>query len=143
MSGGVVVVATDFSSASAHGLQEVAKRFTEARLVIVHAVDPAFSSRVAAMTGLDGETLQQKAVNRADMQLDETLGALRELGHAAEGAVVEGDLAEALCAAVKKHGAHTLVLAIEPRDGVERLPFRLATSANVPVLILPELSPRR
>jgi len=54
---GAIIVAVDFSAASARALAECARLFPWAPLRLVAVIDPAALARVAAMTGLDREEL--------------------------------------------------------------------------------------
>lgn len=134
----LVMVATDFSAVSAMALGEVTARFPGSQLVVVHVIDPRYGARVASMTGLDADDVQHRAWNRADVQLDETVARLRSEGHDARAVLVDGELAPSLTAAARRHQPSTIVLGLEHREAVDRLPWQLAIATGVSVLVVPE-----
>lgn len=133
-----VLVATDFSETAMRALVEATARFPGSPLLLVHVVDPEYGARVGAATGLDAADVQQRAWNRADVQLDETVGRLRSEGHSARGLLLEGPLAATLAEAATSHAAALIVLGLDPATCADRLPFSLARSTALPVLIIPE-----
>jgi hypothetical protein len=135
-----ILVATDFSATAARAVSDVAARFPGAPLVVAHVIDAGYGARVEGATGLDAQDVQQRAWNRADVQLEETVARLRSERHGALGVLREGELAVTLAEEAARHEPWLIVLALEPCPSVEAMTWPLAAATGLPVVVLPAQS---
>jgi hypothetical protein len=133
----VVLVCTDFSTASAAGEREAIARFAAASLVVLHVVDERLAQRVVNLTGMDKTKLLEEMTAYADQRLVEVVERMRSQGRRVSADLGRGDPIEGALAAARRHAARAIVLGVEAGRAIGRFRTLLARRSTVPLIVVP------